>query len=68
MNKDIWYHVLKKYKEEIHMVIKSVSDLPEDLNDQDFALMSELLMGILPDEDLGKVESIIEDNDFVIAR
>ena len=50
------------------MVIKSVSDLPEDLNDQEFALMSELLMGILPDEDLGQVERIIEDNDFVIVR
>lgn len=50
------------------MVIKSVSDIPESLNDHEFALMSELMMGLLPDEDLDEVEDIIVKNDFVIVR
>jgi len=50
------------------MVIRSIQDLPDHLSDQELALMSELLMGILPDEDLGQVEKIIEDNDFIISR
>lgn len=50
------------------MIIRSVSDIPDHLSDQEFALVSELIMGILPDEDLGQVEKIIEDNDLVIVR
>lgn len=50
------------------MNIRSIQDLPDHLNDQELALMSELLMGILPDEDLEQVEQIISDNDLVIVR
>lgn len=50
------------------MIVRSIQDLPETLSDHEFALMSELMMGLLPDEDLGEVEAIIESNDFVIVR
>lgn len=50
------------------MVVKSIQDLPDSLNDQEFALMSELFLGILPDEDIEEVERIISSNDLVISR
>lgn len=50
------------------MTIRSVQDIPERLSDHEFALVSELVMGILPDEDLDEVEEIIKTNDLVIVR